>query len=281
MIPYHQIYITECKFLYRDKPMAVGSNSMLTTSNYIARKFGVRAAMPGFIAKKLCPELIIVPTNFPKYTEVSRQVQGIFADYDPEFSSVSLDEAYLDLTNYLQAKEAAGERITAAEAVEEMRKRIQEKTQLTASAGIAPNALLAKVCSDKNKPNGQFVLESTREAVMDFVSKLPIRKVSGIGNVTEQLLGSLGISNCKDLWEKRDLLYLLFSESSYDYFLRISLGLGSDMVSVEIHLFNSFVDAVSSSSTVERVQKHLKRENLLNFGVFSGAKCLVGMSAVR
>jgi DNA polymerase kappa len=87
--------------------------------------------------------------------------------------------------------------------------------------------MLAKVCSDKNKPNGQFILENSKEAVDEFIKDLPIRKISGIGNVTEQLLGSLGISTCRDLWNHRELLYLLFSESSYDYFLRVALGIGS------------------------------------------------------
>jgi len=210
----------------REVPMAVGSNSMLSTSNYHARKFGVRAGMPGFIGRKLCPKLIIVPTNFEKYTQVSREVQAIFADYDPEFSAVSLDEAFLDLTNFLQAREEMGSRMTAAEAVEEMRTRIRESTQLTASAGIAPNGMLAKVCSDRNKPDGQFILENSREAVMDFMQQLPIRKISGIGNVTEQMLGALDITTCQHLWDKRHLLHLLFSENSYDYFLRVALGLG-------------------------------------------------------
>lgn len=93
--------------------------------------------------------------------------------------------------------------------------------------------MLAKVCSDRNKPNGQFQLEASRDAVLNFVRPLPIRKISGIGNVTEQLLrGALGVSTCADLWEKRDLLALLFSESSYDYFLRVALGIGSDGVRI-------------------------------------------------
>ena len=153
-------------------------------------------------------------------------MQAIFADYDPEFSAVSLDEAFLDLTNFLQAREEMGSRMTAAEAVEEMRTRIRESTQLTASAGIAPNGMLAKVCSDRNKPDGQFILENSREAVMDFMQQLPIRKISGIGNVTEQMLGALDITTCQHLWDKRHLLHLLFSENSYDYFLRVALGLG-------------------------------------------------------
>ena len=127
--------------------------------------------------------------------------------------------------------------MTAAEAVEQMRRRIKEETQLTASAGIAANEMLAKVCSDLNKPNGQFVLANNRQDVMDFIGSLPIRKVSGIGNVTEQMLSALDITTCQDLWQKRDLLSLLFSENSCDHFMRIALGLGSDSVTMIIHKF--------------------------------------------
>ena len=144
-----------------------------------------------------------MPTNFPKYTEVSRQVQSVFADYDPEFSAASLDEAYLDISDYLIARPD----MTAWTAVQEMRARILEKTQLTASAGIGPcgiylrlytpidnvslfsfligTGMLAKVCSDRNKPDGQFLLESNLEAVTEFIRPLPIRKISGIGNDCE------------------------------------------------------------------------------------------------
>lgn len=118
-------------------------------------------------AKKLCPELVIVPTNFPKYTEVSRQVQKVFADYDPEFSAASLDEAYLDITDFLNAQQDAGKEMTASEAVEEMRAKIFEKTQLTASAGIAPNGWIASL--KKLNPHHviyvRFVQECWRKCV--------------------------------------------------------------------------------------------------------------------
>ncbi|XP_028661523.2 DNA polymerase kappa isoform X1 [Erpetoichthys calabaricus] len=265
----------------RDKPMAVGSMSMLSTSNYHARKFGVRAAMPGFIAKKLCPSLIIVPLNFDKYKAVSAEIREIFAEYDPNFSPVSLDEAYLDITDHLEQRccwpesrrtyylekeitstehtsdlqlsgntdgtispvlfedspppslNTAPEQkhivfgISAEEAVREMRFRIEQKTSLTASAGIAPNTMLAKVCSDKNKPNGQYKIPNNQQAVMDFIKDLPIRKVPGIGKVTEKMLKALGITTCSELRQQGALLSLLFSETSWHHFLQISLGLGS------------------------------------------------------
>ncbi|XP_075038100.1 DNA polymerase kappa [Mixophyes fleayi] len=282
----------------KDKPMAVGSMSMLSTSNYLARRFGVRAAMPGFIAKKLCPNLVIVPLNFDKYRAVSKEVREIFAEYDPNFLPLSLDEAYLDITAHLeerltspderrrfvtsigeadnveilpgitvtceaeqmqctspvlfedspsfladeglalsgdgteQLNEQAVENVivfgtSSEETVKEMRFRIEQRTTLTASAGIAPNMMLAKVCSDKNKPNGQYVIPHDRQAVMDFIKDLPIRKVPGVGKVTEKMLQALGITTCTDLYQQRALLSLLFSEISWHNFLNISLGLGS------------------------------------------------------
>uniref|UniRef100_A0A671RT10 DNA polymerase kappa n=1 Tax=Sinocyclocheilus anshuiensis TaxID=1608454 RepID=A0A671RT10_9TELE len=213
---YAAVEMRDCPEL-EDKLMAVGSMSMLSTSNYHARRFGVRAAMPGFIAKKLCPNLVIVPTNFDKYRAVSAQVREIFSEYDPHFMPMSLDEAYLDITeqrkhwpetmqtycicdkteNDTDKSTAESEKdelspvlfedspssspslsgsdrkaevfgTSAEEAVREMRFRIQQKTSLTASAGIAPNMMLAKVCSDKNKPNGQYRIPPERQAVMEL-----------------------------------------------------------------------------------------------------------------
>ncbi|XP_022253183.1 DNA polymerase kappa-like isoform X2 [Limulus polyphemus] len=236
----------------KEIPMAVGSLSMLSTSNYHARKFGVRAAMPGFIAKKLCPNLIIVPCNFKKYTEVSKQVREIMRDYDPDFLPMSLDEAYLDITDFLQQRKQqlvkqnlADDKIEDSTTevlkyghleldtnsivemvVKELRHRIFQKTQLTASAGIAPNMMLAKVCSDKNKPNGQFCLQSTKEAVKDFITTLPVKKVPGIGPVQEQLLRALGITTCWDLWKQRAVVSLLFSPNSANFYMRVAMGLG-------------------------------------------------------
>ncbi|XP_051028334.1 DNA polymerase kappa isoform X1 [Acomys russatus] len=276
----------------KDKPIAVGSMSMLSTSNYHARRFGVRAAMPGFIARRLCPQLIIVPPNFDRYRAVSKEVKEILAEYDPNFMAMSLDEAYLNITEHLQKRQDWPEDkrryfiktenyikieeadklseqdrpispllfedspdlqpqgnpfqlsseeqnspqmpqnsvvfgTSAEEVVKEIRFRIEQKTMLTASAGIAPNTMLAKVCSDKNKPNGQYQILPSRKAVMDFIKDLPIRKVSGIGKVTEKMLMALGIVTCTDLYQKRALLSLLFSEASWHYFLHIALGLGS------------------------------------------------------
>ncbi|OMO73881.1 DNA-repair protein, UmuC-like protein [Corchorus capsularis] len=206
----------------KGKPMAVGSMSMISTANYEARKFGVRAAMPGFIARKLCPELIFVPTDFKKYTHYSDLTRKVFQNYDPNFMLASLDEAYLDIT------EVSKERgITGGEIAEELRSRVHEETGLTCSAGVAPNRLLAKVCSDINKPNGQFVLPNDCIAVMTFISSLPIRKIGGIGKVTENILrGVFGINTCEEMLQKGSFLCALFSPSTADFFLSVGLGLG-------------------------------------------------------
>ncbi|GJN24066.1 hypothetical protein PR202_gb11779 [Eleusine coracana subsp. coracana] len=153
----------------KGKPLAVGSMSMIATASYEARKFGVRAAMPGFIGRKLCPGLVFVPPKFERYTHYSELTRR----YDPNFIATSLDEAYLNITNTCIERGITGE-----EVADELRAAIHQETGLTCSAGVAPNRMIAKVCSDINKPNGQFILPNDREAVLTFVSTLPIRKLS-------------------------------------------------------------------------------------------------------
>ncbi|KAG7649119.1 UmuC domain [Arabidopsis thaliana x Arabidopsis arenosa] len=206
----------------KGKPMAVGGLSMISTANYEARKFGVRAAMPGFIARKLCPDLIFVPVDFIKYTHYSDLTRKVFRNYDPHFIAGSLDEAYLDITEVCRERGLSG-----GEIAEELRSSVYSETGLTCSAGVAANRLLAKVCSDINKPNGQFVLQNDRSTVMTFVSSLPVRKIGGIGKVTEHILkDALGIKTCEEMVQKGSLLYALFSQSSADFFLSVGLGLG-------------------------------------------------------
>lgn len=213
---------TLCNPSLEGKPMAVGSMSMLSTANYEARKFGVRAAMPGFIARKLCPELIFVPTDFKKYTHFSGLTRKVFQKYDPNFLAASLDEAYLDITNFCDDKG-----MTGGEVAEELRESIHKETGLTCSAGVAPNRLIAKVCSDINKPNGQFVLPNEHVAVVTFISSLPIRKIGGIGKVTENILkGVFGITTCEEMLQKSSFICALFSRASADFFLSVGLGIG-------------------------------------------------------
>ncbi|RLN17261.1 calcium-transporting ATPase 2, plasma membrane-type-like [Panicum miliaceum] len=194
----------------KGKPLAVGSMSMIATASYEARKFGVRAAMPGFIGCKLCPGLVFVRPNFERYTHYSELTRKVFQRYDPNFIATSLDEAYLNITNVCIERGITGEEVAT-----ELRAAIHQETGLTCSAGVAPNRMIAKVCSDINKPNGQFILPNDREAVLTFVSTLPIRKIGGIGKVTEQMLRQvLGINTCQEMLQKAAFLCALFSECS-------------------------------------------------------------------
>ncbi|KAJ3239053.1 hypothetical protein HDU81_006659 [Chytriomyces hyalinus] len=210
----------------KDKPMGVGgtgNGGTLTTANYVARKFGVRSAMATYIAKALCPELIILPPCFEKYRHYSGLVRKVFEKYHPLYTPASLDEAYLDITDYLEAHPET----TAEAIVEQIRKEIFEATALTASAGVACNRMIAKVCSDKNKPNGQFMVASTPEAVLEFLQPLPIRKIPGIGEVCEKQLRAFGVETCGDLTDKLPLLRLILGQSLFSHCVEISIGLAS------------------------------------------------------
>ncbi|RUS30875.1 DNA-directed polymerase kappa [Jimgerdemannia flammicorona] len=228
----------------KSKPMAVGSLGMLTTANYEARKYGVRSAMPGYIAMRLCPQLIIVPNDFAKYTEVSGQIRRIFEKYDPDFSPMSLDE-------YVSTSE-----LTVEAVIEQIRDEIFRETGLTASAGIAANKMLAKICSDINKPNGQYLLPNDRYAIMEFIAKLPVRKISGIGRVTERILEALEVKTCGDIYTQRGILYKLLSPINFGFLLRVYLGIGSTKIES---------DGARKSISVERTFSTLsKEEDLYN-----------------
>jgi DNA polymerase kappa len=306
----------------KDLPVAVGGMSMIGTSNYVARKYGVRAAMPGFIAKKLCPNLVFVKTNFSKYEIVSNQMKSIIREYDPNMSSYSLDEVYFDLLGAARRRyeedlrksrgektgdstekesvcaserkkmmmnsgekeqwernekekrkaKAMGEeeeidyqsgnededdgavpnknnnhsssshplslpsppierlRAIAAEILQEIRQRIKTASGgLTCSAGMANNFLLAKICADIKKPDGQYELPARREAVLSFIEKLPPRKVSGVGKVMEKILTHLNILTVGDIREQFAAQIIhSFTPVTSDFLLRVSLGIGTE-----------------------------------------------------
>ncbi|CAH8838911.1 unnamed protein product [Trichobilharzia szidati] len=347
----------------RHHPVAVGSNSMLSTSNYIARRYGVRAGLPGFLGKKLCPQLKIIPCDFSKYIATSRVVRGVLMEYASTekntttedscesdvipFSAVSLDEAYLDLTDhltercefpverrtfwprsapgapmlvcrcqsrskntesktlnnsstYLQLKPSTGDDnsqsnsnscqevktldesslsnskpkyfdpelavcdecglfcksgrrvfgVSAWEAVREMRFRVFCATRLTCSAGIGPNTLIAKIASDWIKPCGQYEIPNTLEAVDKFMQSMPVRKVPGIGHVTERRLDAFGVKTCSDLIDKRGLLWHVSTRTTMVYYMRIALGHSDDQWLLNFKN-NSDEKLAKSSGTVE------------------------------
>ncbi len=176
----------------RGKPVGVGGardrRGVLTTCNYEARKFGVHSAMPTFMALQRCPKLIVLPTRFDVYRRESAVIRGILHRFTPLVEPLSLDEAYLDVSAHPGAPGALAEVIRGL---------IFRKTKLTASAGIGPNKLVAKIASDLNKPDGQY--EVTPNDVPEFMAALPVRKIWGIGAVTEQKLQQRGITTCADL----------------------------------------------------------------------------------
>lgn len=208
----------------KDVPMAVGKG-VLTTCNYHARKFGCRSGMAGFVAMKLCPQLICVPMNFAKYNAKAEEIRAVLALYDPGFESASCDEAYLNLTKYCQEHNMSPE-----EAVSQLRAEVHEKTKLTVSAGIAANAKLAKICSNINKPNGQFLLPSDRLSVMEFMKTMPTRKVNGIGRVFERELDAIGIKTCGDIYAHRAYLPQLFGQKAFQFLMQCYLGLGRTQI---------------------------------------------------
>ena len=209
----------------KDIPMAVGNMSMISTSNYIARKYGVRSAMPGFIAMKLCPQLKLVQHHYTKYKNESIKIMNILEEYDIFIESMGLDEAYLDLTDYCKNKKIYTKE-GIIEVANEIKKKIFEETKLTCSCGIACNKTLAKICSDYNKPNGLFYLDYEPNIIEEFISKLSIRKIPFIGSKTESKLNLLNIFTCKDLIERYiDLFYL--NEESFDFYMKNCYGIGT------------------------------------------------------
>ncbi|TFJ87638.1 hypothetical protein NSK_000989 [Nannochloropsis salina CCMP1776] len=277
----------------REVPFAVGGG-VISTANYEARKYGVRSAMPLFIARKLCPQLLVRSTRFEAYQTVAEQTRAIFRDYDPRYRAGSLDEAYLDLTAYVHAavcdqgeepptpeekpgtplfapvtalssgftgvedsegeggaawgamggdeeEEEVRERAiqereasywgVAERVVEEIRRRIHGVTGVTASAGIATSFCLAKMASNENKPNGQFRVGD----VASFLRDAPVRKVSGIGRITERcLVAGLDVQTCFQLWANRALLYHVYTPQTARWLLCKSVGLdGGGLVDPE------------------------------------------------
>lgn len=244
---YAAIEVRDCPEL-AGKPVAVGGardrRGVLTTCSYEAREFGVRSAMPTYIALQKCPELIVVPTRFDVYRAESQRIRRIFRAFTELIEPLSLDEAYLDVT-HLPHDPAA----VAAE----IRDRIREQTRLTASTGIAPNKLLAKIASDWNKPNGQFQILPSM--IPPFMDSLPVRKLWGIGHVTARKLDRLGVHTCGQLQRyNRIELHRMFGKFGLELY---DLCRGLDDRPVEPH----------------RERKSLSTEQTFHFNLSSLAEC--------
>jgi len=178
----------------RGKPVAVGGSELrgvVSAASYEARKFGVRSAMSSVVAKRNCPELIFIKPNFKRYKEISSKIRKVFFEFTDMVEPLSLDEAYLDVTENKKGNPSA------TLIAQEIRERIKEKTGLNASAGISINKFIAKIASDVNKPNGQKTVPP--EEVIEFLEKLDVKKFFGVGKVTKEKMYRLGIFTGLDL----------------------------------------------------------------------------------
>ncbi len=178
----------------REVPLAIGGASerrgVISTCNYVARRFGVRSAMPSALAKKLCPPLVLIPGRMAVYKDISRQLRAIFLRYTDLVEPLSLDEAYLDVTH----STCCGGSATLM--AQEIRQAIVSELGLTASAGVAPNKFLAKLASEQRKPDGLFVIRP--DEVAEFVCQLPLGKLPGVGRKTAERLEAQGLYTCED-----------------------------------------------------------------------------------
>ncbi len=212
----------------RGKPVAVGGSSgrgVVAAASYEARRYGVRSAMPSVTAQRLCPDLIFRKSRFDVYREVSQQIRAIFRDYTPLVEPLSLDEAYLDVTEDLRGLGSA------TRIAQDIRRRIREETRLTASAGVSYNKFLAKLASDQNKPDGICVIRPGEGAA--FVAGLPIKRFHGVGPKGAEKMARLGIETGGDLAGK-DLAFLRAHFGSFaEYLYRAARGI--DLRQVRAH----------------------------------------------
>lgn len=245
----------------RGKPIAVGGGGprgVVATASYEARAFGVKSAMPGARARRLCPSLLFVPPRFEVYRAVSAQVRDIFSRFTDVIQPLSLDEAYLDVT---ENKPGIG---SATQVAQEIRRLIQAETGLTASAGVSYNKLIAKLASDQNKPDGVCVVRPSEGA--DFIARMPVRRIHGIGPVTARRMHEMGIETGADL-RTRDLAFLqAHFGSAAPYYYRAARGLDDrpvherqerKSVSVEDTFFDDLIGEEALVREIERIATSL------------------------
>ena len=209
----------------RGKPVAVGGGGergVVAAASYEARKYGVRSAMSGFLARKKCPHLIFVKPRFDRYKEISKKIRTIFYEYTDLVEPLSLDEAFLDVTENKKGNPSAS--LIAAE----IRKRIFDELKLNASAGISVNKFVAKIASDFNKPNGQKTIPP--EDIIPFLEELPIENFFGIGKVTASKMYNLGVFTGKDLKAKSQEFLTQHFKSSGAHYYNIVRGISSNNV---------------------------------------------------
>ncbi|RXG33073.1 DNA polymerase IV [Leeuwenhoekiella marinoflava] len=254
----------------RGKPVAVGGGSergVVSAASYEARKYGVRSAMAGGLARRLCPELIFVKTHFDRYREISAQIRQIFYEYTDLVEPLSLDEAYLDVSDNKKGNPSA------SLIAKEIRAKIKEKTGLNASAGISVNKFIAKIASDINKPNGQKTIGP--EDVIPFLEALDIRKFYGVGKVTAEKMYQIGIFTGNDLKTKSlEFLEEKFGKSGKHYY-NVVRGIHNspvkpDRIRKSLGAERTFNENISSEvfmlerleNIAEEIERRLKKSNV-------------------
>ena len=254
----------------RGLPIAVGGSEnrgVVSAASYEARKFGVRSALSGTLAKKYCPQLIFVRPRFDRYKEISNQIRKIFFDYTDLVEPLSLDEAYLDVTQNKKGNPSA------SLIAKEIRERILKEVGLTASAGISVNKFVAKVASDINKPNGQKTVGP--DEVIPFLEELPIKKFYGVGKVTTEKMYQLGIFTGSDLKTKSlEFLEKHFGKSGVYYYYVVrgihNSEVKSSRIAKSVAAEHTFDENLSSEIFMlekldiisEQVVKRIKRYNI-------------------
>ena len=254
----------------RGLPIAVGGSEnrgVVSAASYEARKFGVRSALSGTLAKKYCPQLIFVRPRFDRYKEISNQIRKIFFDYTDLVEPLSLDEAYLDVTQNKKGNPSA------SLIAKEIRERILKEVGLTASAGISINKFVAKVASDINKPNGQKTVGP--DEVIPFLEELPIKKFYGVGKVTTEKMYQLGIFTGADLKTKSlEFLEKHFGKSGIYYYYVVrgihNSEVKSSRIAKSVAAEHTFDENLSSEIFMlekldiiaEQVVKRIKRYNI-------------------
>ncbi len=239
---------------YRGKPIVVGAppdrRGVVAAASYEARQFGIRSAMASFQAAQRCPDVIFVPPRFEVYTHVSQQIRAIFAEYTNLIEPLSLDEAYLDVTENKKGLSSA------TLIAREIKARIFEETGLTASAGVSYNKFLAKVASDMDKPNGLYLI--LPEKAESFLERLPIEKFYGIGKVTAAKMMSLGIHTGGDLKKfSEEELFQMFGKLGLFYYRIVR---GQDDREVENEWIRKSIGAENTFDTDLLAMEDLVRE---------------------
>jgi DNA polymerase-4 len=252
----------------RSVPMAVGGDpgrrGVIATCNYVARELGIRSAMPSATAKKLCPELLILPGNMEKYRQASEQISQIFRQYTDWVEPLSLDEAFLDVS---QSQVCAG---SATRMAQQIRQQVQQQVGISISAGVAPNKFIAKIASDWNKPDGLCVIEPAK--VDAFVAALPVARIYGVGPAMTVKLKQRGIDTCQDLrrFELSELQQWLgrFGERLYQLCRGVddrpvSINRRRKSISVEHTFFEDLTDLDACVDAIpllmQRLQQRIER----------------------